>query len=125
MTAIQPDYSKRDCSLPPGCKDLIDVIKRKGGSDRQTPKKASALPLSISAEHVFVNGRIRAREVVVCDEHGVVLGVFSLGDALSMAQRRELDLVLMDAKAAPPVCVIIDYGKYRYQHAKRLRKNAG
>src|SRR5205814_145267 len=113
---------KRGPGLPSGCKDLIDVLKLKGGSDPRKLKKGSKLPLSISTEHVFVNGKIRAPEVVVCEEHEVVLGVFSLGDALALAQRRSLDLVLVDAKVAPPVCVLIDYGKYRYQQSKNRRK---
>src|SRR5688572_10577862 len=103
MSNITPDPKKRGYLLPDGCKDLIDVLKR-------TPKKPQAkggvLAIHpISTEHVFVNGKIRAREVRVCDEAGVVLGIFPLPDALALAERRSLDLVLINAKVKPYVCV--------------------
>jgi translation initiation factor IF-3 len=64
------------------------------------------------------NGKIRAREVRVLDEEKKPLGVMSLSDALKLAQQKGLDLVEIAATAVPPVCRIVDYGKFRYEQAK-------
>lgn len=65
------------------------------------------------------NGKIRAREVRVIDENKQQLGVMPLGDALRLAQTKGLDLIEIAATATPPVCRIVDYGKFRYEEAKR------
>jgi len=68
-----------------------------------------------------VNERIRAREVRLIDENGQQLGVLPVRDALRMARERELDLIEVAPAAQPPVCRIMDYGKHKYQQAKRER----
>ncbi len=65
------------------------------------------------------NGKIRAREVRVLDEGKQQLGVMSLNDALRLAQAKGLDLVEIAATATPPVCRIVNYGKFLYEEAKR------
>lgn len=65
------------------------------------------------------NGKIRAREVRVLDEARQQLGVMSLNDALRLAQGKGLDLVEIAATATPPVCRIVNYGKFLYEEAKR------
>jgi translation initiation factor IF-3 len=67
------------------------------------------------------NGKIRAREVRVIDELNQQLCVMSLGDALQLARGRGLDLVEIAANATPPVCRIVDYGKFLYEEAKRSK----
>ena len=62
---------------------------------------------------------IRAREVRVIDDEGGALGILSLADALATAEQRGLDLVEVAPEAQPPVCRIMDYGKYKYQQSKR------
>ena len=62
---------------------------------------------------------IRAREVRVVDDEGGQLGILSIGDALAAAEQRGLDLVEVAPDAQPPVCRIMDYGKYKYQQSKR------
>jgi hypothetical protein len=119
MSDITPGSRKRSYPLPPGCKDLVDVLKAK--AQPQGPGKVAGLH-PISTEHVFINGKIRAREVQVCDEAGGALGILSLGDALALAERSNLDLVLVNAKVTPPLCVLIDYGKYRYQQSKKKKR---
>lgn len=74
--------------------------------------------LTISKENL-VNEKIRAREVRVIDSNGDQLGVKSRQEALEIARTRELDLVLVAPNAKPPVCRIMDYGKYRYEQQKR------
>lgn len=65
------------------------------------------------------NGKIRAREVRVLDEAKQQLGVMSLNEALRLAQAKGLDLVEIAATATPPVCRIVNYGKFLYEEAKR------
>ena len=65
------------------------------------------------------NGKIRAREVRVIDDNRQQLGVMSLNDALRLAQTQGLDLVEVAATANPPVCRIVNYGKFLYEEAKK------
>ena len=65
------------------------------------------------------NGKIRAREVRVLDEAKQQLGVMSLNEALRLAQGKGLDLVEIAATATPPVCRIVNYGRFLYEEAKR------
>ena len=69
-----------------------------------------------------VNETIRAREVRLIDANGDQLGVKSRNEALEIAQSRELDLVLVAPGAKPPVCRIMDYGKYRYEQQKKEKE---
>lgn len=70
-----------------------------------------------------INEQIRANELRVLDEHGANLGVMSRIEALAAARAAELDLVEVSPDANPPVCKIVDYGKYNYQREKQLQKN--
>ncbi|HDP34737.1 MAG TPA: translation initiation factor IF-3 [Candidatus Hydrogenedentes bacterium] len=72
---------------------------------------------------VRVNDQIRARQVRVIDEAGVQLGIMSPRDALREAEDRGYDLVEVAPKATPPVCRIMDYGKYRYEQKRRARES--
>ncbi|MCC8126622.1 MAG: translation initiation factor IF-3 [Clostridiales bacterium] len=67
----------------------------------------------------MVNEQIRDREVRLIGENGEQLGIMSSRDAYKMAQEAELDLVKIAPNAKPPVCKIIDYGKYRYEMARK------
>ena len=69
------------------------------------------------------NGKIRAREVRVLDEAKLQLGVMSLNDALRIAQGKGLDLIEIAPNATPPVCRIVDYGKFLYEEAKREKES--
>ena len=69
-----------------------------------------------------VNESIRAREVRLIDANGDQLGVKSRQEALEIAQKRNLDLVLVAPGAKPPVCRIMDYGKYRFEQQKKEKE---
>lgn len=69
-----------------------------------------------------INKEIRATEVRVITETGSQAGVISIREALDMAQAAGLDLVEISANSKPPVCKIIDYGKYRYQKTKKEKE---
>ena len=68
---------------------------------------------------VRINREIRAREVRVIDPEGKQLGILPLGEALRAAANFELDLVEVSPKSEPPVCRIMDYGKFKYQQSKK------
>ena len=70
----------------------------------------------------MINGQIRDKEVRVIAENGDQLGVMPVKEAMKMAQEAELDLVKIAPKAQPPVCKIIDYGKYRYELARKEKE---
>jgi translation initiation factor IF-3 len=78
---------------------------------------------SPSGPFARVNGKIRAREVRVIGIDGKQLGVLPLGDALNLARAAGVDLVEIAANAVPPVCRVVDYGKYRYEQAKRDKES--
>ena len=69
-----------------------------------------------------INEKIRAREVRLIDANGAQLGVVSTMDAMRMAREQELDLVEVSPTATPPVCKIMDYGKFKYQLAKKAQE---
>jgi len=69
-----------------------------------------------------VNEQIRAKEVRLIDNEGEQIGIQSLDDALDKAEERGFDLVEVAPQANPPVCKIMDYGKYKYEQAKKRQK---
>src|SRR6266403_1200690 len=69
------------------------------------------------------NGKIRAREVRVIDDAKQQLGVMKLDAALQLARDRQLDLVEIAANATPPVCRIVNYGKFLYEESKRQKES--
>ena len=70
----------------------------------------------------MINEQIRDREVRLIGENGEQLGIMSARDAFKLAQDAELDLVKIAPTAKPPVCKIIDYGKYRYELARKEKE---
>jgi len=70
----------------------------------------------------MINEEIRFKEVRVVSEEGEQLGILPIKEALRLAQERNLDLVNVAPTAKPPVCRIMDYGKYRYEQSKRERE---
>lgn len=82
--------------------------------------------LNISAKELQINEEIRDKELRVISNDGEQLGIMSASEALRLAEERDLDLVKISPQAKPPVCKIMDYGKYRFDMAKRekeARKN--
>jgi translation initiation factor IF-3 len=69
-----------------------------------------------------VNRQIRGKEVRLIGETGAQLGVFPIEKALQMASERSLDLVEVSPNSIPPVCRLLDYGRYRYEQTKKERK---
>jgi translation initiation factor IF-3 len=74
------------------------------------------------AKRINVNRRIRAREVRLIDPDGKQLGVVPIREALETAESHGLDLVEVAPNVSPPVCRIMDYGRYKYQQNKKLQE---
>ncbi len=70
----------------------------------------------------MINEQIRDKEVLLIGEHGEKVGIMSARDAYKLAQEAELDLVKIAPTAKPPVCKIIDYGKYRYELLRKEKE---
>lgn len=82
--------------------------------------------MNISAKELQINEEIRDRELRIIGSDGEQLGIMSAAEALKIAEEKNLDLVKIAPQAKPPVCKIMDYGKYRFEKAKRekeARKN--
>lgn len=77
---------------------------------------------TISSSDYRINNQIRAREVRLIDEEEQNIGVVSLSDAIARAEQAGLDLVEVAPNANPPVCRIMDFGKFQYEKQKRERK---
>jgi translation initiation factor IF-3 len=71
-----------------------------------------------------MNERIRVREILVIDDNNEKLGVMSPREALDLARSKGLDLIEVAPQAQPPVCRILDYGKFKYEQGKREREAA-
>ncbi|MDP2625487.1 MAG: translation initiation factor IF-3 [Candidatus Rokubacteria bacterium] len=71
---------------------------------------------------IRVNEGIRVREVRVVSDDGEQLGILPIAQALDLAKQRDMDLVEVAAEAAPPVCRIMDFGKYKYTQARRQKE---
>ena len=78
--------------------------------------------MNIAIKEMQINEEIRDKEIRVVTDDGEVLGVMSADEALKIAEERELDLVKIAPQAKPPVCKIMDYGKYRFDMAKREKE---
>lgn len=79
--------------------------------------------IHIAKQELQVNEEIREKEVRVVNQDGEQLGVMSSKEALKLAQSQNLDLVNIAPNAQPPVCKIMDFGKYRFELQKREKEN--
>lgn len=78
--------------------------------------------MSVISKELRVNEDVRAKEVRLIDADGEQLGVYSPREAMNIAMDRQLDLVEVAPGAKPPVCRIMDYGKYKYEQNKKERE---
>jgi translation initiation factor IF-3 len=76
-----------------------------------------------AGSHVKINGKIRAREIRVIGVEGQQLGVLSLAEGISMARTHGVDLVEVAPNAKPPVCRLVDFGKFRYEQSKKEKES--
>ena len=78
--------------------------------------------MTISKQELQINEEIRDKEILVIDADGTKLGVLSAKEAQQMAYDKDLDLVKIAPQATPPVCRIMDYGKYCFEQQKREKE---
>ena len=78
--------------------------------------------LPISKKEIQINEEIRDKELRIIGSDGQQLGIMSARDAMKLAREADLDLVKIAPTAKPPVCKIIDYGKYRYELARKEKE---
>ncbi|MGI9461916.1 MAG: translation initiation factor IF-3 [Alphaproteobacteria bacterium] len=105
-------------------------IHRSSGAPRQPFVSRLPRPMNMgdrwrggrTKDRTKINNNIAAREVMLIDEAGKKIGVVGRDVALQKARDAELDLVEITASANPPVCKILDYGKYKYQEVKRKKE---
>ena len=71
---------------------------------------------------LFINEQIRAKEVMVIGPNGEQLGIKSIKDAITLSTYAGFDLVMINPNGNPPVCKVMDYGKYRFEQAKREKE---
>ena len=104
-------------------------VRRDGGRFLQAPPSlARGRPdtrgeAALATDDARINDRIRARQVRLIGADGSQLGVRALPDALSIARESGLDLVEVAANAEPPVCKIMDFGKYKYEQDQRRKES--
>lgn len=92
---------------------MVEIIRSKPSKFPYSKKQNSNLPRK--------NKQIRAREVRVIGSDGKQIGILTIAQALNMAQEAGLDLVEISPKAQPPVCKILDFGKYMYEEEKKSK----
>ena len=78
--------------------------------------------MNIATKETQINEEIRDKEVRVIDSDGNQLGIMPIEEALRLAEEKNTDLVKIAPQAKPPVCKIMDYGKYRFEQAKREKE---
>lgn len=99
---------------------------QKTTSDPRQGRKSLWRCFTISQKELQINEEIRDKEVRCIDADGSQLGIISVKEAMRIATEKNLDLVKIAPQAVPPVCRVMDYGKYRFEQAKRekeARKN--
>lgn len=93
-----------------------------GGALRQTSVFGKIIMEVLIIGDLFINEQIRDREVRVIGADGEQVGIMSSREALAMARDAELDLIKIAPTAKPPVCKIADYGKYKYELARKEKE---
>lgn len=88
-----------------------------------TEREGCRIATTSTTSEPRINDRIRAREVRLVDPDGQQLGIKALPEALSIARQLDLDLVEVASQANPPVCRIMDYGKFKFDAAQRARES--
>ena len=78
--------------------------------------------MNIATKETQINEEIRDKEVRVIDSDGTQLGIMPIAEAMRLADEKNTDLVKIAPQAKPPVCKIMDYGKYRFEQAKREKE---
>ncbi len=112
----EPDATRRDALRV----HIGQRLMARSGWATQEDARITTKP--VKADKTRINEQVRCLQVRVIDEQGEQLGIMRPEDAIREAEARGLDLVEVAPMAEPPVCRLIDYGKYRYQQSKRAKE---
>ena len=113
MANCLPNGMERGCLLPPGCKDLLDVLKLKDNEE--------LVPWGIRLARK--NEMITAPQVRVLGVNGEQLGVMERAEALKLARALNVELVEIVPKSNPPICRLVDYAKMAREMSKGITGN--
>lgn len=105
-----------------GKEDFFPLCRMHVLAQRCAGRRRSFLIRPKNTKELLINEAIHAKEVRLVGDDGEQLGIVPFRDALNMAYDKDLDLVLMAPNAVPPVCRIMDYGKYRFDREKREKE---
>jgi translation initiation factor IF-3 len=97
--------------------------RREVGPERDRPDTQSSVEGGTISSETRINDRIRVPEVRLVGPNGEQVGIVRIEDALRLAQEADLDLVEVAPQARPPVCKLMDYGKYKYESAQKARES--
>jgi len=108
----------------------LPLIEQPGNAGRKPSKRGGAgivqnrseKPQQQTSDRIRINNNIRVKEVRVIDPDGNQVGILPIRDALAAANNFGLDLVEVSPMAKPPVCKIMDYGRYKYEQTKKLHE---
>ena len=103
-----------DC--PPFFMFMLNQRRRREGRNKKFQWGCTTI------SELMINEQVRDREIRLIGENGEQLGIMSAKDAMKIAREANLDLVKIAPTAKPPVCKIIDYGKYRYEMARKEKE---
>ncbi len=101
----------------------LSVDGSRGDPGAQHRREGCRIAATSTTSEPRINDRIRAREVRLVDPDGQQLGIKPLPEALAIARQLDLDLVEVASQASPPVCRIMDYGKFKFDAAQRARES--
>ena len=107
---------------PPSVDIIAEQIKQTASVSPCEFRFSGSIDEFIATKELQINEEIRDKEVRVITDDGEQLGVMSAAEAVRAAQYRNLDLVKIAPQAQPPVCKIMDYGKYRFDRQKREKE---
>jgi translation initiation factor IF-3 len=110
----------RDAPSAAGCCGFRELRARKPFSCPEAHQAYRGGPISTEPR---INERIRVNEVRLVGPNGEQVGIVAIGDALRLAQEADLDLVEVAPMARPPVCKLMDYGKFKYETAQKARES--
>ena len=102
------------------CARIVPILKRGSTAEEIAPiRRPMRAPPPVQKDGPRINEDIRVREVHLIDKDGHNRGTVAIAEALQLAQEAGLDLVEISPNATPPVCKLLDYGKYKYQEQKK------
>lgn len=123
LSELRPSLAATTATEDGGCKYLARRIVIKGKNVFRS-LGGGGLQIIYLFKKLLINNQIRSPRVRVIDETGKQLGIMPLQEALQIARGRNLDLMQVTERVEPPVCKLMDYGKYIYSEQKKARKEA-